>query len=333
MRSCLNENPTSHHSSPNSTFRLLFLFSLGFIIFLKGVYINMDQIKIGKFIAEIRKERNLTQLDLANKIGVTDRAVSKWENGRGMPELSLIKPLCNALSISINELFCGERIEKEAFEEKADKNIVETLDYTEKRIKKTRRIFYSFLAFLLIIIILSVSFFAIDVHRMRNDKPVIFSTWGIDYAPPVDLKEEQIQLAIKDFLVTLGDNEEKRIEGVKTFVAFKTYLIEETEINLQYNVYAWVLEEQCYMNKNDIMNYGSYSIPFRFKIKKQETGEKFVIAGYNHPRDGSCYSDDMKKIFPKSVKKDMEKIYKDGTFERLQLEIEEQIKLYFHKKY
>ena len=63
----------------------------------------MNQEKIGKFISELRKKKNMTQLDLANKLGVTDRAISKWENGRGLPDLSLLKPLCEELNISINE--------------------------------------------------------------------------------------------------------------------------------------------------------------------------------------------------------------------------------------
>ena len=66
----------------------------------------MDQERIGKFIAECRKERKLTQLQLAEKLGVTDRSVSKWENGRCMPDLSLMKPLCNELGITIN----GEKV-------------------------------------------------------------------------------------------------------------------------------------------------------------------------------------------------------------------------------
>lgn len=57
----------------------------------------MDQNKIGKFILELRKEKNMSQKELAQKIGVTDRAISKWENGRGMPDLSLMKPLCKEL--------------------------------------------------------------------------------------------------------------------------------------------------------------------------------------------------------------------------------------------
>lgn len=64
----------------------------------------MNQEKIGNFILELRKEKNMTQQELADKIGVTDKAISKWENGRGMPDLSLMKPLCKELGITINEL-------------------------------------------------------------------------------------------------------------------------------------------------------------------------------------------------------------------------------------
>ena len=72
----------------------------------------MNQEKIGKFILELRKEKNMTQMDLADKIGVTDRAISKWENGKGMPDLSLIQPLCKELGITINDLLSGEKIFK-----------------------------------------------------------------------------------------------------------------------------------------------------------------------------------------------------------------------------
>ena len=71
----------------------------------------MNQIKIGKFIAECRKKNNLTQMQLAEKLNITDRAISKWENGKGMPDSSLMLDLCHELNISVNELLCGELIE------------------------------------------------------------------------------------------------------------------------------------------------------------------------------------------------------------------------------
>ncbi len=76
----------------------------------------MDQKDVGKLIAELRKEKQLTQMELASKLGVTDRAVSKWENGRGMPDLSLLNPLCNELGISMNELLNGRKADSEECE-------------------------------------------------------------------------------------------------------------------------------------------------------------------------------------------------------------------------
>ena len=72
----------------------------------------MDQIKIGKFIVECRKNKNLTQADLANKLNITDRAVSKWENGKSLPDFSIMFDLCKILDITINDLLSGEIIDK-----------------------------------------------------------------------------------------------------------------------------------------------------------------------------------------------------------------------------
>jgi len=74
----------------------------------------MNQIKIGKFIAECRKKKNLTQAQLADKLNITDRAVSKWENGKGMPDSSIMLDLCKELKISVNDLLCGEMVDVES---------------------------------------------------------------------------------------------------------------------------------------------------------------------------------------------------------------------------
>ena len=73
----------------------------------------MNQDKIGKFILECRKAKKLTQSELAEKLGVTDKSISNWENGRNMPDLSLFKPLCEILDITINDLISGEKVTKE----------------------------------------------------------------------------------------------------------------------------------------------------------------------------------------------------------------------------
>ena len=89
----------------------------------------MNQKKIGKFIAECRKENKLTQEQLAEKLGVTDRSVSNWENGICLPDCSLYKPLCDVLGITINELFAGQKIREEEYKKVADENLMKMLKY------------------------------------------------------------------------------------------------------------------------------------------------------------------------------------------------------------
>ena len=96
----------------------------------------MNQEKIGKFIAECRKNKKLTQADLAEKLGVTDKSVGNWENGRNMPDLSLFKPLCEELGVTINDLMSGEIVDKDEYQEKLEENIVNTIDYSTKKIHK-----------------------------------------------------------------------------------------------------------------------------------------------------------------------------------------------------
>jgi len=89
----------------------------------------MNQIKIGRFIAECRKSKRMTQNQLAEMLNTTNKSVSKWENGSCLPDASLYKPLCDILEITINELFAGQRIEKEAYEKIADANLMKMLKY------------------------------------------------------------------------------------------------------------------------------------------------------------------------------------------------------------
>ena len=93
----------------------------------------MNQEKIGKFITEKRKSKKLTQSALAEKLGVTNRSISNWENGKHMPDLSLFKPLCNILDISINELMSGEKIEDSDYKNKLEENLINTIDYVDKK--------------------------------------------------------------------------------------------------------------------------------------------------------------------------------------------------------
>ena len=95
----------------------------------------MDQIRIGKFIAECRKQKNLTQVQLAEKLSVTDKAVSKWERGIAMPDTSIMLELCDILSISVNELLSGEKIDMENNSQKNEQLLIEMTKELERKNK------------------------------------------------------------------------------------------------------------------------------------------------------------------------------------------------------
>ena len=84
----------------------------------------MDQIKIGRFIASCRKDAGLTQAVLAEKLGISDRAVSKWENGKSMPDSGIMLDLCELLKINVNELLSGEKIMVESYDKRAEENLL-----------------------------------------------------------------------------------------------------------------------------------------------------------------------------------------------------------------
>lgn len=96
----------------------------------------MDQILIGKFIAEERKRKGYTQRELSEKIGITDKTVSKWERGNGFPEVSLLLPLCNELNITVNELLSGKRVSEENYRKEAEENMVNLVKEAQENKKK-----------------------------------------------------------------------------------------------------------------------------------------------------------------------------------------------------
>ena len=95
----------------------------------------MDQLKIGKFIAECRKQKQLTQLQLADKLGITDKAISKWERGIAMPDTSIMLELCDILCISVNELLNGERINMENSNKKNEQLLLDMAKELETKNK------------------------------------------------------------------------------------------------------------------------------------------------------------------------------------------------------
>ena len=135
----------------------------------------MNQEKIGSFIAKCRKDKKMTQSELAEKLGVTDKSIGNWENGRNMPDLSLFKPLCDELGITINDLLSGEKISKDKYQEKFEENIVNTIDYSARRINKYSNV----IGLLFVIFGLFISMSAIMIFPSESSWGSIYSVFGV----------------------------------------------------------------------------------------------------------------------------------------------------------
>lgn len=96
----------------------------------------MNQVKIGKFIAKTRKSQNLTQRQLADSLSISDKTVSKWECGKGLPEASLMLPLCDILNITVNDLLSGEKVSDVDYQKKAEDNMMDLMKENEENKKR-----------------------------------------------------------------------------------------------------------------------------------------------------------------------------------------------------
>ena len=134
----------------------------------------MNQEKIGKFIAECRKQKNMTQQELAEKLNVSDRTVGNWENGRNMPDLSLFKPLCNELNISLNDLMSGEKVKEREYQEKLEENTINIIDYTNKKIENRNH----FIGLIFITFGVLISITAIAIFPSESRWGSIYSVLG-----------------------------------------------------------------------------------------------------------------------------------------------------------
>ncbi|XCP83446.1 helix-turn-helix transcriptional regulator [Roseburia hominis] len=121
----------------------------------------MNQEAIGKFIAECRKEKNLTQMQLAEKLNITNRAVSKWETGKSCPDVSIMLELCDILGITVNELLSGERITMENYQKKAEENLIELQRKKDKAQKSLAKIemIWLVIALLLVPVHLAINYY------------------------------------------------------------------------------------------------------------------------------------------------------------------------------
>lgn len=136
----------------------------------------MDQIRIGKFIADERKRKGYTQKQLSEKLEISDKTISKWERGNGFPEVSLLLPLCNELEITVNELLSGERVSEEDYRKKAEENMVNLVREAQESKKK---IILSAVVAALTIIAAVPLFMVSGMIEMENGIRIILIVIGI----------------------------------------------------------------------------------------------------------------------------------------------------------
>lgn len=136
----------------------------------------MDQIKIGGFIAEERKRKGYTQKILSEKLGISDKTISKWERGNGFPEVSLLIPLCSELDITVNELLSGERVSEEQYRKKAEENMVNLVKEAQENKKK---IILSVMVGILTILAAVPLFMVAVMFDMRTGVRITFIAIGI----------------------------------------------------------------------------------------------------------------------------------------------------------
>ena len=185
----------------------------------------MNQEKIGKFILKLRKEKNMTQQELADKLNVTDRAVSHWENGRSIPDVSLFKPICEIFDISVNELITGDKLSKEKLIKQSDENIINTINHSNREKNKSKKIIIILvivIIFLIVIALLSIKskfpkidlyHFSIQENESKNlekkarveNRNVYY--YGLDFALLCDKEENCYQMseALKHNQIRLND--------------------------------------------------------------------------------------------------------------------------------
>ena len=132
----------------------------------------MNQEKIGAFIADTRKSQGMSQKQLADVVGVTDKSVSKWEGGKSLPEISKMEPLCDALHININELLSGERLSEAVYLQKAEENMLDLIHESEIKVNQTNSVS------VIMMIVLSVLFMAFIMQRtFLFDGTVSWAAW------------------------------------------------------------------------------------------------------------------------------------------------------------
>lgn len=236
----------------------------------------MNQEKIGKFIAKNRKDKGLTQEALAEKLGISTNAVSKWERGLSFPDVSLFKKLCSELDISIEELINGE---KSKSTESKDKAIIASLEEKTKIEKKSKKKIILLSIFILLIIAFSVIYSSTLKINLINESNDLYDI-AIDY-----LREREFK-----------SNPDSSKDDFNVFYSYHSFGIEKRG-NYKY-MYMWIYSESDYLEEKDSLAIStSSSLPVKITIKDNK------IINVEYPKDGNEYASSIYKLFPRTIAK------------------------------
>ena len=265
----------------------------------------MNQDKSGKFIAKIRKEKNLTQGQLAEKMGVSINAVSKWERGLSFPDISLYKKLCEELDINIEELINGE---KDSSEEAKEKAIILTVKEREKIIKNYKKILVLFFTIFIIT-------FTSLIYYNKNLKVNLVSDSDFLYDEVINFIKE------KEFY----ENPDSNYNDFNVFYSYHGFGIEKKH-SYKY-VYMWLYQQSYYIESEE---YGaglaissSSSMPIKAIFKNNKLQD--II----YPKDGNEYVPSIKEMFPGIIEYQVLNYDKEKNINKLFNEVEQKKNIYY----
>ena len=223
-----------------------------------------------------------------------------------------------------------EKIEDKDTKTKLEENLTNAYKdsiKSEKRLFKTKTI----LVTILIIVLTLVSMFIIDAHQMRNDKPVVFSTWGLKYYPSVDMHELELEQAIKDFIYEDQQEqiEKRELENAKGFVELNTFYIESNKADLEYKVSTWVLERIYCEKDGEIVEECGSSIPYQFIVDYDNDTNLYKVVDHFIPKDGNRYEESLKELFTPSVRRQIEDFDMSNEIKKLIFRIEKAKDYYY----
>ena len=186
----------------------------------------LNQEKTGKFIAEMRREKHLTQRQLAEQIGVSDKTVSKWENGRSMPDNAILLDVCLILNVSVNELLSGERFTEECYVDKAEENMVELVQESKYHKQKGNcnilGTIFSFLMLVLVCAWVVISSSGTELLSRFVDLPSILIPMGITFF--ILLASDSLWDFINVFSICYGKEEHHEYQIKNAWAAMKMVL-------------------------------------------------------------------------------------------------------------